>query len=583
MADRRRDALELLDELAELTVLDEGDPNAFRVRAYESARHAVEAYPGDISKLSEAELVKLDGIGKSTASKLRELFTGGKVGKLEELRGKHPASVVALMRVPGLGPKAVARLRAELGVASVEDLRKAVAEHRLRDLKGFGKKSEDKLASALERLDPSGAGSRTPISVALPVSERIVSELVGLPGVTFAGACGSLRRFCETIGDLDIVVAAEQAAPVMEAFVGLPIVDRVIARGETKTSAVTRRGLQIDVRVVAPHQLGAAMLYFTGSKSHNIKLRQRAVERGLLLNEYALTETETGRVVASETEESIYRALGLAFIHPVLREDMGEIDLAAAGALPRAIDAATLTSDFHVHTSVSGDGRSDLAPVVAAALERGYAAVAITEHAERLLGGAGRQALLEQRERIRGLQAEVGDRMKILHGVELNIGKAGELDYDDEFRRAFDWCLASIHDHFDMDEAAQTRRVIAAMQDPCVRMIGHLSARMIGARPGVDLDVAAILDAAEATGTALEVNGGLPRLDVKLDVMRAARGRRVRFVLTSDAHHASELRRVEFAAKHAMKGGLEAPQIVNAWAPAEMFAWLEAGKVPAVA
>jgi DNA polymerase (family 10) len=575
--DPKRDAIDLLEELRDLTILDEGDPQAFRVRAYESAKHAVEGFAGDISRLSAAELQKIDGIGKSTAGKLRELFEVGRVKKLEELRAKHPQGIVDLMRIPGLGPKAIRRLRAELGVESVEDLRRVIGEHRIREMKGFGKTSEEKLAKSLERMAAAGGEKRTPISVALPLAERLVAELASVKGVHVAAYCGSLRRFSETVGDLDIVAAADEGAPVMETVLALPVVDRIIAQGAGKSSFVTRRGLQVDVRVVAPHQIGAALMYFTGSKGHNIKLRQRALDRKLTLNEYALSEIEGGKVVASETEEEIYAALGLPFIHPVLREDMGEIDLAERGQLPHVLTGADLGGDFHVHTSVSGDGRSDLDEVVAAARARGYAAVAITEHAERLsMNGVGREALLEQRARIAALQRSIGPEMKILHGIELNIGAEGELDYDDAFRREFDFCLASIHDHFDLDRAAQTRRVIRAMEDPSVRMIGHLSARMLGARPGVELDVEAVLAAAERTDTALEVNGGLPRLDVTLDVMRAARGRNVSFVLTSDAHHARELQRVEFAALHATKAWLPKARVVNAWDHDRMLAWAAA-------
>jgi DNA polymerase (family 10) len=369
-------------------------------------------------------------------------------------------------------------------------------------------------------------------------------------------------------------VASRDAAPVMEALVGMPIVDRVLVRGDAKTSVVTRRGTQVDLRVVAPEQLGAARLYFTGSKGHNIKLRQRALSRGWLLNEYALSETATGKVIASETEEAIYAALGLPFIPPVLREDGGEIEAAEQGALPRPI--GDVLGDFHVHTTVSGDGRSSLEDVVATARARGYRAIAITDHAEGTLSGVGREPLLEQRARMRAMQKELGDALRLLHGVELNIGPNGELDYDLEFRRGFDFCLASVHDRFELDRAAQTKRVVTAMQDPTVRMIGHLSARMIGGRPPIELDLDAIFAAAEETGTALEVNGGLPRLDMSVEALRRARGRDLTFVLTSDAHHANELSRVRFAALNAERAWLDPDRIANAW-PAERFlAWATA-------
>ena len=571
MADSKEDVLEMLRDLAELTLLDEGDPQSFRVRAYESAAQAIAAQATDLGVLTVKELQRIDGIGKSTAEKIRELLETGRVGKLEALREKHPPAVVALLRIQGLGPKALKRLRAELGVQSIDDLREVLAARKLRPLHGFGPKSEEKLGKALARFDAQGAGRRTPISVALPLAERIVARLREVPGVTHASTCGSLRRFSETIGDVDIVVAADVAEPVMEALVSMSLTERVLGRGAAKTSVVTRRGTQIDLRVVAPSQLGAALLYFTGSKGHNIKLRQRALARGLTLNEYALSEIEGGRVVASETEEQIYRALDLAFIPPVLREDVGEIEAAESGRLPRSLPS--VIGDFHVHTTVSGDGRSPLEEVVAAAIGRGYRVLAITDHAEGTLSGVSREVLLEQRARFRALQAELGDALKLLHGVELNIGPAGELDYDPEFRRGFDWCLASVHDHFELDRAAQTRRVVTAMRDPSVRMIGHLSARMIGGRPPIELDLEAIAAAAAETDTALEINGALPRLDLSVEALRRTGGKGVTYVLTSDAHRAEELDRVRFAALNAERAWVDPDCVANTWSPERLVAW----------
>lgn len=574
MADTKQDVLDMLRELAELVVLDEGDPQSFRVRAYESASHGVEAYAGDLAQLSAKELEKIPGVGKSTAAKIRELLETGKVQKLEELRAKHPPAVVALTRIQGLGPRAIQRLRAELGVESLDDLKRVLAEHRLRSLKGFGARSEEKLAAAVARLEADGAVRRTPISVALPLAERVVSFLSRVPGVSHASYAGSLRRFCETVGDIDVIVAASDPGRVMDELVGMSVVERVLVRGADKTSIVTRRGTQIDVRVVAEHQLGAAQIYFTGSKGHNIRLRTRALARGWTLNEYALAELETGKVIASATEEEVYRALGLPWIPPVLREDQGEIEAAEQGALPRPIERTI--GDFHVHTDTSGDGRSSLEEVVAEAIARDVRVLAITEHAERTVSGVGRGPLLAQRERIRALRRELGDRLVLLHGVELNIGPNGDLDWDLEFRRTFDWCLASVHDHFDLDRAAQTRRIVKAMQDPTVRMIGHLTGRMIGARPGIELDLEAIWRAAEATGTALEINGGLPRLDLSVEALRSARARRVQFVLTSDAHTASELARVQHAKRNAERAQVDPERIVNTWDERRLAAWARA-------
>ncbi len=571
MADRKAEIVDVLREMAELTTLDEGSPQAFRVRAYENALRAVEAFSGDIAPLGLAELQKIDGIGKSTAQKIREYLDSGKIDKLEKLRAAYPPGVVALSQIPGLGPKAVAKLRKELGIESIAALRDAIAAQKIRGLAGFGAKTEEKIAKALDRLGLDGKAQRTAIAKAMPIAERLCRELEAMPEVVRAHYCGSLRRFRETIGDLDIVVASESAEPIMEWFAAMPMVDEVIVRGDKKTSVRTRKGLQIDLRVVLPRQLGAAMLYFTGSKAHNIKLRQRAMDRGWLLNEYALERADDGKVIASETEEAIYQALGLPWIPEVLREDNGEIEAAEAGALPQAI--AALHGDLHVHTDLSGDGRSDLEAMIEAARARGYSFIAITEHAEALpLQGVGREALVAQRERIAALQQKYPD-IALLHGVELNIGPEGELDYDQDFRRQFDWCLASVHTHFDLDRAAQTRRIERAMQDPTVNMIGHLSARTIGKRPGIDLDIDAVLAGAEATGTALEINSGLPRLDVSVEVLRAARDRAVVFVMTSDAHHVDELDRMQFGIKHAHRAWLPPERVANTWPRERFLSW----------
>jgi DNA polymerase (family 10) len=576
MADIKHDVLDMLRELAELTMLDEGDPQSFRVRAYESALHGVEAHAGDLQDLDVKQLQKIEGVGKSTAEKIRELATNGRVEKLEGLRQKYPPPIVALLRVPGLGPKAIKRLRAELGVESLADLQRAITEQKLRALKGFGTKSEEKLAQTLERMRAQNSSERTPISVALPLAQRIVAQLAELSSVSHASYCGSLRRFSETVGDIDILVVASDPTQVMDTVTGLRVVDHVLGRGDTKTSVVTRRGTQIDVRVVNASQLGAAQLYFTGSKGHNIKLRQRALARGMTLNEYALARVDDGTVVASQTEQEIYEALGLAFIPPVLREDAGELEAAEHGALPAAL--GPVIGDFHVHSELSRDARPSLDALITAAKERGYAVLAITEHAEGVLAGVGREPLLEQQEKIRALRAQLGSSLRLLHGVELNIGPQGELDYDLEFRRSFDFCLASVHDNFHLDRETQTRRIITAMRDPSVRMIGHLSARQIGARPPIDLDLDAVFAAAAETGTAFEINGSLPRLDLSLEALRRARKYPLTLVVTSDAHEVPELDHVNYAVLQAQRAWVPPESVINTGSAERLIAWTEQQK-----
>ena len=333
MADRNKELVELLRELARLTELDEGSAMSFRVRAYENAAAELELQRVDLAALDDKALAALPAVGKSMAKKIREWAERGSIGKLDELRARYPPAFLELMRIPGLGPKRVHKLRAELGVDSIEQLRAAVAAQQVRGLPGFGVKTEEQIARALERMTP-GAGGRTPIALALPLARTLVAALTGAPGVDRAQYGGSTRRLRETIADIDILVAAAAAGPVMDCFVSLPEVAEVLAHGDTKSAVLTRAGIQVDLRVVAVPQWGAALLYFTGSKAHNIELRQRALDRGWTLNEYALAELQTERPVAGASEEEVYAALGLPWIPPPMREGTGEIAAAAAGTLP---------------------------------------------------------------------------------------------------------------------------------------------------------------------------------------------------------------------------------------------------------
>jgi DNA polymerase (family X) len=563
----------LLRELAELTLLEEENPQSFRVRAYENAVHGLEGRGDEIATMSRAQLMKISGVGKSTADKIREYFDTGTIAKLDALRAKYPHEYVQLSKIPGLGPKSLARLRKELGIASVDDLRAAIATRRIRELSGFGEKSEEKLRHAIERLGMTGKERRTPIADVMPVARRLVAALEDMPEVVEVRYCGSLRRFRETIGDIDIVVAATSAAPVMERFASMPVVEQVLGRGDKKTSVVTRTGLQIDLRVVAPEQFGAATLYFTGSKAHNIKLRQRAMDRGWILNEYALSSSDTGEVVASRTEEEIYAALGLPWIPEPMREDTGEIELAMANDLPARITPEGLHGDLHVHTSLSGDGRSPVEDIVARAHERGYTYLAITDHGEDLaINGVSRRELLRQRDTLARLQDRYPD-LRLLHGCELNIGPDGGLDYDHDFRMQFDWCVAAVHSHFDLDQARQTERIIKAMENPAVNVIGHLTGRYIGQRPGIELDIDAVLEAAAETGTAIEINSALKRLDASAEVLRRARDLGVILVISTDAHHVSELERMQWGALQATRGWVDRSKVANTWSLERFLTW----------
>jgi DNA polymerase (family 10) len=564
----------VLRELVHLTVLEEGDPNSFRVRAYERALETVLSHRGDLAQLSEKELQKLDGIGSSTAKKIREFYATGTIAKVEELRGKYPPEFLELARIPGLGPKTLLRLRRELGIGNVEDLRAALAAQKLREVKGLGEKAEEKIRLAVERIGTAAKENRRPIAEAMPIARELVAALRALPGVVRAEYCGSLRRLRETVADVDIVVASREPSAVRDAFVRMPAVREVMGGGDTKTSARTATGLQVDLRIVAPESFGAACQYFTGSKAHNIKLRQRALERGWLLNEYGLTDHETGRVIASETEEEVYRALGLPLIPPPMREDRGEIERAEAGAVLPEIRLADVRGDLHVHTTLSGDGRSPLEEVLATAASRGYEYLAITDHAENLyMNGVDRHRLGAQRAQIDALRAAYPG-MTLLHGAELNIGRDGGLDYDAEFRRTLEWCVAGVHSSFDLGRAEQTRRVLAAMEDPTVHAIAHLTGRRIGHRQGIDVDVDAVLRKAALTGTALEINAALGRLDLSSEVLDRARDVDVVFVISTDTHHVREMERMEWGVMQAMRGFVDPVRVANLWPRERFLAWL---------
>lgn len=565
-----------LYELAKLTTLDEGNSNAFRVRAYETAARMIDGHPDAVADMSKSQLTGLRGVGGSTADKIRELVETGRIDKLESLRERFPPAFVELTRVPGVGPKSAVLFRDELGVDSVEALREALERQEIRTLPGMGEKTEENIGRSLERLGVGSKERRTPINQAMRVARDVASALAGVPDVVRAEYMGSLRRFRETIGDVDVLVASTgDPEAVMQRAVELPLVSDVVGYGARKTAIVTAAGIQIDIRVVRPAQFGSAALYFTGSKAHNIRLRQMAIDRGWMLSEYALADEESDTVIACETEVDVYEALGLPWISPELREDTGEIEAALEGTLPDLVSETDLLGDLHVHTDLSGDGRDTLDRMLEAAKDRRYTYMAITDHAEDLaINGASRDQMLAQRDQILELRRR-NRRLRILHGAELNIGRDGSIDYDPEFLEGFDWGVASVHSHFDLPRSEQTERVVRAMHDPAVNAIGHLTGRRIGKRAGIDLDIEAVLDAAETTRCALEINCHLDRLDAPAEVLRGARGRDVLFVISTDAHDASELANARWGVRQSRRGWVERSQVVNTWDRADFLEWVE--------
>ncbi|MBZ4321381.1 DNA polymerase/3'-5' exonuclease PolX [Streptomyces huiliensis] len=558
---RPNEAVEaLLQEYADLVAITGGD--AFKARAYEKAARAVGGYPEDVSGMDVKALREIPNVGKSIAEKVVEFLRTGRVAAFEEARASVPAGVRELLAIPTLGPKKALALYEELRVSSVPELLDAVRAERLRDLKGFGEKTERNVLHGIELMQK--AGGRILLSAATEAAERIVAELSRVPGCADCAYAGSLRRMRETIGDIDVLVAADDPEPFMEAFRALPETAEVIVSGRKKTSVRTATGLQVDLRVLPPDAWGAGLLYFTGSKAHNIRIREIAVRKELKLSEYGLFRVKSGRKVVSRTEEEIYDRLGLPWIPPALREDRGEIAAGLRGDLPELIAEGDVRGDLHTHTDLT-DGLSPLEEMVAAAAERGYTYYAVTDHAPDLyMQRMTDEKVLAQRERVRALDGK-HRKMRLLHGTELNIGPDGGLDWPDDFLAGFDLCVASVHSHFHQTREELTRRLVRACENPYVTVLGHPTTRRIGKRPGIDADFDEVFAACARTGTALEINSHPERLDLcDEDVLRARR-HGVKFAVSTDAHSVTHLSYLRYGVGTARRGWLTKDDVVNTW------------------
>jgi len=452
------DVAALLSEYAALLHITGGD--AFRARNYEKAARGVAGYSGDIGQLDAAGLRQIPGVGTSTASKIGEYQRTGTIKAIEELRARIPAGVLQLTRIPALGPKRALQLYQELGISSVGELEDAIKAGRLHELKGFGPKSEEKLLHGIELLQRDSG--RVLLDIATDTAAAIVAAISAVPGCLQCTWAGSLRRMRETTGDIDVLAAAMDSAPLMAAFAGLPQAAEVIAAGPAKTSIRTAAGLQVDLRVVQPDCWGAALQYFTGSKEHNVAIREIAVRKKLRLSEYGLFDVESGELIVSRTEEEVYRRLGMDWIPPPLREGSGEIRAALRGELPDLVTEGQIRGDLHTHTSLT-DGVASLADMVTAAAGRGYEYYAVTDHAPNLfMQRMTTEKMLAQRDQVGDLAAQLaaaaaaaastanrGQPMQLLHGTELNIAPDGTVDWPPEFLDGFDICVASVHSHFD--------------------------------------------------------------------------------------------------------------------------------------
>jgi DNA polymerase (family X) len=551
------------------------NPDAFKARAYEKAARSIGGYHEDVAGADVKRLLAIPNVGRSIAEKVEEYLRTGTMDSLEDLRAQIPAGVRQLMSIPTLGPKKAMVLYQELHVASVEELADAIADGRVSALKGFGQKTADNIAAGISLLQQSD--DRVQISVALDLAEELLAELSALREVRRSAHAGSLRRMRETIGDIDLLVASDRPGPVMDAFTSLPLVERVVAHGETKSSVRTTKGLQVDLRVIPPSCWGAALQYFTGSKAHNIKLRERAVRKKLKLSEYGLFDAESDELIVAETEEEVYERLGLPWIPPTLREDRGEIEAAAAGELPDVVQLRDLRGDLHTHTDLT-DGLAPLELMLETAAAMGHAYYAVTDHAPNLyMQRMTDEKMLEQRARLRTLQSTY-PKMTLLHGTELNIDPDGGVDWGPGFLEGFDVRVASVHSHFNQSREQMTRRIVRAMENPHVNVIGHPTARMIGHRVGIDYDLDEVFRAAARTGTALEVNAFPDRLDLRDEHVMWARRHGVRFAIDTDSHSTVHLGFLRFGVGTAQRGWATRDEVVNAWPLAKVRKFLQKGR-----
>jgi DNA polymerase (family 10) len=560
----------VLDRMADILELQ--DENPFRVRSYRKASQVIGDLAEDVAALAEAgKLGDLPGIGASFVEKINEYLFTGKLKAYEELAAKVPSGVVEMMHVPGIGPKTAGLFHKKAGITSIEELRKAIEAGKLLDLPGIGQKKLENIQKGIQTY-LAGQG-RILMGVALPVAEEIAELLRKVKGVQEVLPAGSLRRRRETIGDVDILVGSTGGKAVVEAFVGLPTVKEVLAAGDTKGSVRVEGGLQVDVRVVPPESFGAAAQYFTGSKAHNIRLRDLAIGKKLKLNEYGVFRGE--KRIAGKDEAEVYAALGLPWIPPELREDRGEVEAALEGKLPELIEQKDIRADLQMHSTHS-DGGASIEEMARACIALGYEYLCITDHSQSLkvAHGLTPERLREQRKEIEALNRKLGP-FRILAGIEVDILGEGKLDLPDKVLAELDFAIASIHTGMQQDEKRTTQRIVKAMQNPHVDAIAHPTGRVLGQRDPYALDFDEVVRVARETGTALEINAYADRLDLNDVHAKAARDAGVKLVIDTDAHAPTQLTMMRFGVATARRGWVRKDDVLNTLPLEEFLAWTQ--------
>ncbi|MCB8946187.1 MAG: DNA polymerase/3'-5' exonuclease PolX [Ardenticatenaceae bacterium] len=564
-----REVIELFSKVADMLAI-RGDV-IHRVLAYRRAAESIENLGRDINQVYAAgELTDIPGIGQTLADKIEEMLTTGKLEFYERLSQDVPPTLVEMLRVEGLGPKRVKQVYETLGVTTMDELTAVAREGKLRQLPGMGAKSEAKLLAAIEALTRHG-DDRTPLGVAWPIAQEILAILQQVPGVTKTAVGGSLRRMRETIGDIDLLVAADDAAPVMDRFCSMDNVESITGKGPTKSSIVLLNGLNVDLRVLPAERWGTLFSYFTGSKDHNVRLRELALKQGLSLNEHAFTPQDGRPEILCASEAEIYQTLGMAYVPPVLRENRGEIEAALRNELPQLVQLGDLISDLHMHTTCS-DGKLSVLAMAQIAKDSGLRYIAITDHSVSLgiANGLSVERLYQQAEEIRAANEALGPDFRILHGTEMEIKADGSLDYADEVLAELDFVIASLHTGLSQSREQVTERLLNALKNPHVDMIGHPTGRLIGERAGADLDMDLILATAVQTNTILEVNANPQRLDLRDVHVRRALELGAKISINTDAHHPDHFHLRHYGVATAQRGWATATHVVNTW-PLEQF------------
>jgi len=557
---------EIAEAMAELATLYELDgANRYRVLAYREAARVIRDTPVSVAELALAgRATELPGIGETLQTKVVALVETGEIPSATKLKAKYPPSLIEVTRIPGLGAKTVRRLHDELGVATLDDLREAAEQQRIRGLRGLGPKVEENVVEALATLGEKGAGERLLLSQVLPVAEELAAALRAHPAAEAVTIAGSARRRAETCKDIDLIATARDPERLAIALSEHELVAQAGSAGPAGTRVTTHNGIAVDLRIVEPEAYGNLLQHFTGSAKHNIELRERALRDGLSVSEHGIADEQTGEVSRFATEAEVYRRLGLAYIEPELREGAGEIAAAATGELPELVELKQIRGDLHCHTTLS-DGRNTLEEMAEAARARGYTYLALTDHSSSHGFGdhVTADALRGRIEEVAAWNAASRRRLRLLAGSEVNIGTDGSLDYDDELLARLDWVIASVHTSFRISAERMTKRVIAAIENPRVDCIGHLTGRLIGRRESYEIDVEAVIEAAAANRTMLEINGNPNRRDLSERHARLAAEAGVAICVNTDAHGVDTLSNMSYGVATARRGWLTRGQVAN--------------------